>query len=300
MGASARRILWELESLLKSLPEQSVVYEDVHDADYIEQFTAYREMGRDEQKSIHEYVVDRICQHLEKGSREPLRVCSVGCADGMTDKVALTEVSGKYPDAIIDFVGIEINPKSCSRAKKNLSGLPYNVTIVNKDLMEIDAESIEKFDLVILSHVIYYFKQLKPLFDKLFKICKDKNGDIDIEVIVDRGTPQWAMATLFFEKERKFPYRFSPAVMKEFDRMGLTYSSMVLPGQVDLRSCVKDKFTSQVSKNILDFICQTKLDKYPPQVRQLCIEYITALYNGDDGKCERFDTSIAITITMKQ
>ena len=292
----SERILYELKSLLKRLPEQSVAYGDMDDGDYIEQYTAYANIGRDEQKSVNQYLANRIYQRLEKGLREPLRVCSVGCADGTMDKVPLTEVSGKYPDAAIEFVGIEVNPKSCSIAKKNLSGLPYNVTIVNKDFMEISNESIGKFDLILLSHVLYYFKELQPLFDKLSKICKE---DGQIEVVIGRGAPQWAMATLFFEKELKFPHRFSPAVMKELERLGLTYSSVILPGQADLSSCVKDKFTSQVSKNILDFICQTKLDTYPPQVRQLCIEYITALYNGDDGKCERFDTSIAITIRMK-
>ena len=233
---------------------------------------------------------------LEKGSREPLRICSVGCADGAMDKVPLTEVSGKYPDVLIEYVGIEINPESCSRAKKNLSGLPYNVTIVNKDFMDIDVESIQKFDLVLLSHVIYYFKELKPLFDKLSTICKE---DGEIEVIVGRGIPQWAMATLFFKKEQKFPHRFSPAVMKELDEMGLTYSSVILPGQANLSSCVKDQFQSQFNKNVLDFMCQTKLDNYPPQVRKLCVDYITSLYNhGKDGKCEHFDTAIAITIRM--
>ena len=294
---SSERILYELKSLLKGLPDQPVAYGDMDDVDYIEQFTAYANIARDEQKSLDKYLVNMICKRLKKGSQELLRVCSVGCADGMMDKVPLTEVSGKYPDVIIEYVGIEINPESCSRAKKNLSGLPYNVTIVNKDFMDIDVESIQKFDLVFLSHVIYYFKELKPLFDKLSKICKE---DGEVEVIVGRGIPQWAMATLFFEKEQRFPHRFSPAVMKELDGMGLSYSSVILPGQANLSSCVKDQFQSQFNKNVLDFMCQTKLDNYPPQVRQLCVDYITSLYNhGEDGKCEHFDTAMAITIRMK-
>ena len=297
----SRTVLQKLESLLQELPERPKSYGDMNDPDYTEEFIDYLECEREVAESVRKYLSTRICQLQEaiSGVRDrPLRICSVGCGHGVSDKKYLTEVAKKLPQIVIQYVGVDTNAASCSLARKNLLDSPYEATIINANILDIDVKSPpiseQRFDLVLLAHSTYYFDKLEPLFEKLTSITRPGG---EIQIIVAAGSPEWRLAPLFFDREMKFPYRFAADLVKEMKTMGLKYTEVVLPGELNVAPYVKERFSSRSGRNVLSFICHTKLERYPPEVTALCIEYFTDLYKGGEKKF-KFDANKAIAIRV--
>ena len=293
-------VLQKLESLLQELPDRPKSYGDWNDPDYTEEFIEYLECEREVAESVRKYLSTRICQLQERitGIRDrPLRICSVGCGHGVSDKKYLTEVAEMLPQVVIQYVGVDINAGSCSLARKNLTNLPYETTIINANILDIDAKSppiSEQFDLVLLAHTTYYFDKLEPLFERLTSITRPGG---EIQIIVDAGSPEWKLAHLFFGREMKFPFRNAAVLFEELNKLGVKYTEVVLPGELNMAPYVEERFSSRSGKNILNFICHTKLEQYPPEVTALCIEYLTDLYKGG-RKQFKFDSSTAIAIRV--
>ena len=297
----SRTVLQKLESLLQELPERPKSYGDMNDPDYTEEFIDYMECEREVAESVRKYLSTRICQLQEAISGvhdRPLRICSVGCGHGVTDKKYLTEVAEKFPQVVIQYVGVDTNAAMCSLARKNLSNLPYETTIINANILDIDTKSPpiseQRFDLVLLAHSTYYFDKLEPLFEKLTSITRSGG---EIQIIVAAGSPEWRLAPLFFDREIKFPFRIAADLVGELNKLGLKYTELVLPGQLNVAPYVKERFSSRSGRNVLNFICHTKLEQYPPEVTALCIEYLTDLYKGGQKQI-KFDASAAIAIRV--
>ena len=296
----SQTIVQKLASLLQDLPERPKSYGDMNDPDYSDMFVDYLECEKEAAVSILKYMSTRICQ-LQEGIPEahdrPLRICSVGCGHGVSDKKYLTEVAEMLPQVVIQYVGVDINAASCSLARKNLANLPYETTIINANILDIDAKSppiSEQFDLVLLAHTTYYFDKLEPLFERLTSITRPGG---EIHIIVDAGSPEWRLAPLFFDREMNFKYRFAADLVEELNKLGVKYTEVVLPGEFNVAPYVKEKFSSRSGRNVLNFICHTKLERYPPEVTELCIEYFTDLYKGG-RKQFKFDATTAIAIRV--
>ena len=296
----SQTVLQKLESFLHELPERSKSYGDMNDPDYTEEFIDYLECAREVDESVRKYLSTRICQLHEgiTGDRDrPLRICSVGCGHGVSDKKYLTEVAEMLPQVVIQYVGVDTNVASCSLARKNLTNLPYETTIINANILDIDAKCppiSEQFDLVLLAHTTYYFDKLEPLFEKLTSITRPGG---EIQIIVNAGSPEWRLAPLFFDREMKFPYRFAADLVKELNTMGSKNTEVVLPGQLNMAPYVNEKFSTRSGRKVLNFVCHTKLERYPPEVTELCIEYFTDLYKGGERKF-KFDANTAIAIKV--
>ena len=293
---SSQTIVQKLASLLQDLPERPKSYGDMNDPEYSDMFVDYLECEKEAAVSIREYVSTKICQLQEVRDR-PLRICSIGCGHGLSDKKYLTEVAEKLPQADIQYVGVDINAASCSLARKNLSNLPYETTIINANILDMDTKSppiSERFDLVLLAHSTYYFDKLEPLFERVTSITRPGG---EIQIIIDAGSPEWRLAPLFFDREMKFPYRQAAGLVGELNKLGLKYTEVVLPGEFNVAPYVKENFSSRSGRNVLNFICHTKLERYPPEVTELCIEYFADLYKGGKKKF-KFDATTAITIRV--
>ena len=294
----SQTVLQKLESLLQELPERPKSY--MNDPDYMEEFIDYLECEREVAESVGEYLSTRICQLQEAISGvhdRPLRICSVGCGHGVNDKKYLTEVAEKFPQVVIQYVGVDTNAAMCSLARKNLMNSPFETTIINENILNIDVRSppiSERFDLVLLAHSTYFFDKLEPLFERLTSISRPGG---EIQIIVNAGSPEWRLAPLFFNREMKLPHRFAADLVKELKTMGLNYTEVVLPGELNVAPYVKEKFSSRSGRNVLNFICHTKLERYPPEVTALCIEYFTDLYKGGEKKF-KFDANTAIAIRV--
>ena len=84
------------------------------------------------------------------------------------------------------YFGIDLNSTSCLQAEENLAALhaPYTINIINEGILEVDPDSLPKFDIIIMAHVHYYFsKDLRSLFAKAMKLCQPHSERIEVIAI---------------------------------------------------------------------------------------------------------------------
>lgn len=85
-----------------------------------------------------------------------LRVLSVGCGDGNVDLPLLDMLNGRLP---VDFVGVDVNATSLDTFRQALHQR-FDAGTVTTTLLELPVQSLApelgSFDLVIVSHMLYY------------------------------------------------------------------------------------------------------------------------------------------------
>ena len=260
------------------------------DEAYTASHRVYREITRSTVDGYCTYLSDKICRALENvAPDEELNVCSVGCGDGEVDFKILSQVSERFPQRRVNFVGIDINKSSCIEAEKKLSSLPYSTTIINEGILEVDQRTLPKFDVVQMVHVHYYIiDHLECLFSKALDLVKPKCGSI--EVIVTKSTPLWRLVEPFNNSTC-----FAHQLIKELEMIGLKFTTHDLPGVADFSCCVEEDFRSQYALYALDFFSLQNLSTYPPEVTDLCIKYIRSCLD-DKGCCECAGMAITLPI----
>ena len=270
-------ILLTLENILKDGKRLKGGFPKSDDDDYTEKFADFSQIAKEqiaEKNCYVSYILKRALEsHIAKysGEAKPFNICSIGCGIGDGDRIILQNVS-----VPVNYVGIEINEKSSHMAKATLKDLPLTqVTIINEDFMQVDLTSLPQFDLVLMIHTHYYIKDVKTMFERMQKVAKE---NAKIVIVSNSFTPRRRIEMIFFEKEMKFPCRYSQDLLQVLGEMGVKYSSETLPnkGVWHMDRCFKEDFSSQFSKNVLDFICLATLKNYPQEVSDLCIKFLCA------------------------
>ena len=100
-----------------------------------------------------------------------IRILDYGCNDGFLPHF----IKKKLPKKKFEICGADINEHALNHAKKT-----YKYFKINKDFF-----SKEKFDLIIISHVLEHIKKRKIFLKQIKKILK-KNGNLIITVPQER------------------------------------------------------------------------------------------------------------------
>jgi hypothetical protein len=89
----------------------------------------------------------------------------------------------------------------------------------------------------------------------------------------------------FWLHEHGWPLKLSDAVTAEgLDAVGIKYTTEVLYVELDLTECFRDGFQNPHQKALLDFLTHTSLERYPPTVSQICIDYLGSVSIGQPEK----------------
>ena len=92
------------------------------------------------------------------------KILEIACGPGIAAK-ALNETASKY-------IGLDIDPRLIDIAKKNNP----NIEFINNNFEKIDESFFkEKFDIIFIYEAIYYIKDLKNFFSKVYNLLK-KSG----------------------------------------------------------------------------------------------------------------------------
>jgi hypothetical protein len=79
--------------------------------------------------------------------------------------------------------------------------------------------------------------------------------------------------------------KLSDAVTAEgLDALGIKYTTEVIYSEFDLTESFRDGFQKPHQKALLDFMTQTRLERYPPTVSQFCIDYFSSVSIGQPKK----------------
>ena len=265
--------LKELKTALLKTPVPTLSKGHAEDPNYAQQFKAFREMT--DQADIQSDIVNRhLLDALETHSPDrELKVLSVGCGDGILDNMILTKVLASCPTAQISYTGLDINPQFCAEAEERLQYLPIAKTFICENFETLDASKLETFDVIFLVHVHYYFQQLQPAFCKVRQLLSSKGRCV---VIAAPPNLQTNLATRFWRHEGKYDFKSMNDAVKVLEDINIPYQLQDFCTKLDLSSCFKDGWSSNISRFVLDFICGTNLNRYPDNIPKLCIAYLAA------------------------
>ena len=274
--------LKELKTVLLETPVPDVRNSHALDPNYAQQFKAFR--GMTDQPEVQSDVVSRhLLKALESHSpgRE-LKVLSVGCGDGTMDNMILTKVLASCPTALISYTGLDINPQFCAESEERLQHLPVAKNVICESFETVDASKLETYDFIYLVHVHYHFQQLKSAFVKITQLLNSEGRCVLIAA--PPRSLQINLMAQFWRNEDKYYLRTMDDAVKVLEDIGIPYQLRDITTKLDLNSCFKDGWSSNFSRFMLDFICGTKLTRYPDNISKLCIAYLTAATSEGPGE----------------
>ena len=84
----------------------------------------------------------------------------------------------------------------------------------------------------------------------------------------------------FWLHEHGWPMKLSDSVTDNLDTLGIEYKTELISLEMDCTDCFRDEFQKPYQKALLDFMIHVKLERYPPEISQLCIEYLASVAIG--------------------
>lgn len=129
--------------------------------------------------------------------------------------------------------------------------LPKGVNLIRDDWEKVNLN--EKFDVIVASHVVYYFKNPKKSFKKMID-CLNKNGRIFF--VVNGDTSDYGPLKISFAKMINAKYHFTYNNLKEILK-GYNYKEYTLPSVIQF-----DSYKSLFNTLRLSF------DTYPKEYEQ--------------------------------
>ena len=265
--------LKELETALLKTPVPTLMEGHAKDPNYAQQFKAFR--GMTDQADLQSDIVSRhLLDALEANSPDrELKVLSVGCGDGLMDNLIISKTLASCPTTQISYTGLDINPQFCTESEGRLQHLPIARNFICESFETLDASKLETFDVIFLVHVHYYFQQLQSAFCKVRQLLSSKGRCV---VIASPPNLHNNLITRFWRHEGKYDFKTMNDAVKVLEDISIPYQLQDFCAKLDLSSCFKDGWSSNISRFVLDFICGTDLSRYPDNIYKLCIAYLAA------------------------
>ena len=73
---------------------------------------------------------------------------------------------------------------------------------------------------------------------------------------------------------------FPDSVIESLKKLGIPYDTELIPGELDFTECFKDGFQKPHQKFLLDFMTHAKMIRYPPEISQVCIDFLSSASIG--------------------
>jgi len=161
--------------------------------------------------------------------------------------------------------------------------MPEGVELANQDWEKVSLD--EKFDVIIASHVIYYFQDKKKAIDKMFKYLNTGGA---IFFVINGKTGDYGPLKSAFSKMVKEKYKFTYDELLEIIK-GRSYREYTVPSTI--------KF-----KNFEDLYNTLKIsfDAWPKEYKSLKSEMIKYLKSQLKGKKFIIDQKIIEVIKLSE
>ena len=274
--------LTNLETALRKTPASVVRKTNAVEPNYSQQFKTFR--GMTDQPDIQSDIASHhLLEALEAHSPgTEFKVFSVGCGDGVMDSMILTKVFESCTTTHINYTGLDINPQFCAESEERLQHLPIAKKFICESFETLDASNLETFDFIYIIHVHYYFQKLQSAFSKVQQLLNSKGRCV---VVATPSTNlQNNLMTRFWTHEGQYHFKTMDDAVKVLEDNGIPYQIQDICTNLDLSSCFKDGWSSDISRFALDFICGTQLKRYPDNIFKLCIAYLAAATSEGPGE----------------
>ena len=212
---------------------------------------------------------------LHEGSTGALRILSVGCGSGILDNQLISAIASS-PEHF-EYTGVDPNPVACRRFREDFEKLALpNVKL------EVRTEAVESlninnpFDIIQLTHALYYFKDPADTLGKLRKLLAP-GGKLIIVQAPNEYLNQ--LSECFWSHHAGQDIWFSECLEKYLIKQKIEFTCQRLYGEVDVTRCFNEGCPH--GEKLLDFITQSDCRESDAEVRERCLHFLKKISRVD-------------------
>ena len=211
---------------------------------------------------------------VAKMSRGANAILSVGCGTGAFDECVLRFARARMEH--VTYLGVEPNKISGAEFSQTMGKQASDQVDVSLLLQKFGEKVFEnQFDLILFVHSIYYLEDRNDAIDAALKALKP-GGELVIVVAPDEELN--TIANLMWQRQMDQKSWFSSDVRAHFDARGIVYDETRVSAFLDAKECFGE--TTEVGRNIVDFIVQTRVDRLPPGLREDISDFLMSITNS--------------------
>ena len=310
-AATARGALQRLDKLLGDNPWKGPPSDLSHLCEP-EQVESFKALG-DHEEVISKWITDtaervltEVVEPLKENGVQELaeedvdaaasaefRFCSIGCADGTLDERvmrALLAAEQKQATTASDmptirYVGIDIDEQLCELAEEKMEAIcPGRLTaqVLAQDYQDLEDVTLQPFDVIVMTNFTYYCTSLEPALSSACRLLKPDTGKL---IIVSSSRQSFdELITRFWLHQHKYDLCTTEFVTKALGALGIKHKIHREPVTFDLTRCFDEGFQTKHSQQILEHFTFAKVDEYPSEVIEACIEYLKSICKSVEGK----------------
>ena len=211
---------------------------------------------------------------VAKMSQDANAILSVGCGTGAFDECILRYARARMNQ--VTYLGIEPNEISAADFLKTMSTQTSDQVDVSVLVQKFGEQVFEnKFDLILFVQSIYYLEDRNDAIDAALHALKPC-GELVIVIAPDEELN--TIANLMWQRQMEQKSWFSDDVRAHFDARGLDYGETRIGATLNAKGCFGE--ATEVGRNILDFIVQTRLDELPAGLHSDISKFLMSITDG--------------------
>ena len=229
------------------------------------------EANSDQRLGLLGWLEANIVAKMSQGANA---ILSVGCGTGAFDECILRYARQRMKQ--VTYLGIEPNEISAAEFSQTMGKQASNQVGVSVLLQKFEEQVFEnKFDLILFVHSIYYLENRNDAIDAALKALKP-GGELVIVIAPDEELNK--IANLMWQRQMEQKSWFSDDVRAHFDARGLDYSEARVSANLNAKGCFGE--STEVGRNIVDFIVQTQTDQLPTGLRNDIFDFLISIAEG--------------------
>ena len=229
------------------------------------------EANSDQRLGLLGWLEANIVAKMSQGANT---ILSVGCGTGAFDECILRYARARMNQ--VTYLGIEPNEISAAEFSQTMGKQASHQVDVSVLLQKFGEQVFEnKFDLILFVHSIYYLENRNDAIDAALKALKP-GGELVIVIAPDEELNK--IANLMWQRQMEQKSWFSDDVRAHFDARGLDYSETRVSANLNAKECFGE--STEVGRNIVDFIVQTQTDQLPTGLRSDISDFLISITEG--------------------
>ncbi|MBF0452184.1 MAG: class I SAM-dependent methyltransferase [Candidatus Magnetomorum sp.] len=208
---------------------------------------------RKQASTMTQAAIEWLSQHTHRFIRSSnetvFSILSVGCGDGAIDLPLVTLLSKelKKEKRCLDYTGLEPNSLHYQTITKKFEQLSFD-THVHVDIQPIGFcqpngfTSLKRFDLILMSHVLYYFIDPYAVIRSALTITKP-HGHVLIIHQTQKGIPEIQKQIMQTVKGNENELLTAEDIQYRLDETQLAYDYHEVPASLDVSECLKQTDT---------------------------------------------------------
>jgi SAM-dependent methyltransferase len=247
------------------------------------------ERSSSQQQLVLKTLKELISNH--EASPGALRILSVGCGSGILDNQLISALASSA--GTFEYTGVDPNPVACHRFREEFKNLALENVKLNVKTETVESLNInEPFDIIQLTHALYYFKDPADTLEKLRSLLA-LGGKLIIVHAPNECLNQ--LSECLWSHHAEQDIWFSESLEEHLVKQDIEFTSHRIHGEVDVTQCFEDGCPH--GENLLDFITQSNCRESGGEVRARCL-HLLKKFCRVDGESLKIEHPADVFVVM--